>query len=186
MIMHKIEVGKLYMEGHTSWPESAEWNWAHDLNELRLFFRDPQTQEVQAVKRGKAEFGLVVEQDLIFLVFRFLPASPGQQGLTWSDAPYSYHMLPQDRKVLPEQEVSPDERSLLQVVLINASTGITLAIRGVSLSPEFTLMLYQAILGQAEKPFDQVKYDRQLRWIYSMNDSKKLFARAIVRCVGGA
>ncbi len=185
--MHAIEVGKLYKEGRTSWPEVVEWNWAPDLNELRLFFRNPQPQEIQSVRVGKVEFGLVVEQDILLLLFRFLGAQPGQKGITWSDAPYSYHMVPQNRRGLPPEEaLSPDARTLLQIVLVDASTGITLAIRMVSFSHEFTERLYQAIREQAAMPFDQVKYDRQLRWLYATYpNSKQMLSRAVVRCEGG-
>lgn len=185
--MHKIEVGKLYIEGKTSWPEVVEWNWAQDMNELRMFFRDPSPQEIQSVKVGKAEFGLAIEQDILLLLYRFLPAQKGQHGLRWSDAPYTYHLLPEDRRGLPPQEIGSEERTLLQIVLVNASTGITLVIRAVSLSHEFTKRLYQAIREQAERPFDQVTYDRQLRWLYATYpDSKQLLQKIVVCCEGGS
>ncbi len=185
--MHKIQVGQLYKEGQTSWPEVVEWNWTQSANELRLFFRNPDPQEIQAVKTGKVEFGLVIEQDIILLLFRFLPAQKGQHGIRWSDAPYSYHFLPEDRRGLPPQELGAEKRALLQIVLVNASTGITLVIRAVSLSHEFTKQLYQAIHEQAGKSFDKVTYDRQLRWLYATYpDSRQLLQKAVVRCEGGS
>lgn len=183
--MHSIEVGKLYVEGKTFYPEAVEWNWTSKFHELRLFFHNPSSQEIQAVKKGKVEFGLVVGSGVLFLVFRFLPAFKGQSGIHWSDAPYSYHMLPEELRELPEQDLSPTRRSVLLVVLVNASIGITLAIREVSLSPAFTQRLYQEIQKQAEFPFDQEKYDLQLQTIYKFNDSKKLAAQAVVHCFGG-
>jgi len=132
--MHKIEVGKLYSETRTSWPEGVEYNWMHNVHELRMFFRNPQPQEVQSVKSGKVEFGLVTEEDVILLLFRFLGAQKGQRGIDWSDAPYSYHMLPEDRKGLPPEQLRPSERSLLNIILVNAPTGIVLAVRAVSFS----------------------------------------------------
>lgn len=183
--MHKIEVGQLYRETRTSWPEVVEWNWSINLNELRLFFRDPRPQEIQAVKIGATDFGLTIKGDIIFLAFRFQGAQKGQAGIPWSDAPYSYHMVPDDRKGLPDDLSSPTAKSLLQIVLVNASTGITLAIRVVSLSHEFTQQMYRAIREQAEKPFNQTAYDRQLQRIYATQDSKKIYNDAIVKCVGG-
>lgn len=183
--MHEIRVGELYVAGRTSWPEAIEWNWAKDLNELRLFFTNPSSQEIQAVKRGKVEFGLVVRQDIIFLAFRFLPAPGNQQGIPWSDAPYTYHMLPQDRKGLPEADPGPEERSLLQIVLVDAGTGVSLAIRGVTLSPEFTQKMFAAIRAQAEQPFNQQVYDQHLRGVYTTYQSKQLYSLARARCTGG-
>ncbi|GCF11246.1 hypothetical protein [Dictyobacter arantiisoli] len=183
--MHEFNVGTLYSKTRTSWPEIAEWNCTRSLNELRLFYYNPKPQEIQAISRGKCEFGLSVKGDIIFLSFRFYGNQPGQAGIPWSDAPYSYHMLPDDRKQMPDENLSSESRSLLQVVLVNANTGILLAIRNVTLSPEFTQALFQAIRDQAAKPFNQAAYDRQLKRIYDAYNSKQLFAAAHVKCEGG-
>jgi hypothetical protein len=157
-----------------------------------MFFKNPKPYEIQAVKTGKAEFGLAIEKDIVFLIFRFLPARGNRYGITWSDSSYSWHMLQksphledQDRNILPPDVIGLNQRTVLDIVLVNAPTGITLALRQVSFSHEFTEKLFQAIRDQAQRPFDQVKYDMGLQKVYSDNDSEQLLKRAIVRCTGG-
>lgn len=178
--MHLYEVGKPYSPTRTQWEEGTEYNYRGErrgVHEIRLFFRHPKPIEVQSVKQGEATFGLVVQENLIVLVFKF-------GAIPWSDAPYSWHMVPERERHLPP-ELRPGERETLTVFLIDADTGILLAIRQVSFSPEFTRALHQAIRAQAGRPFDQVIYDRQLRALQARYQSKDLYKIAIVRCKGG-
>ncbi len=67
-------------------------------------------------------------------------------------------------------------------MLIDADTGIMLAIRVETLSHEFTAQLYRAIRMQAYTPFDEVVYNEYLKEIYEKYpNSKALLSRAIVR-----
>jgi hypothetical protein len=112
-----------------------------------LFFHQPKPIEVQAVKQGKATFGLVVKDDLIVLVFKF-------GSIPWSDASYTWHRVPADERTLPKSpdELRSEERATVTVFLVDADTGILLAIRQVSLSHDFTVQLHQAIRDQASRP----------------------------------
>jgi tetratricopeptide (TPR) repeat protein len=183
--MRILQVGKPYIEGETSLEEAVKYNWSPDEHVFLLFFRNPQPHEEKAVRSGKAEFALVIEQDIIFMLFRFHGAHQRQQGIDWSDAPYSWHLLPATARRLPPepQRLGPEEHTELHIVLINANTGIVFAIRKVRLSHEFTVQLYQAIRAQASRPFDKDAYLRQLDQLYTKYPSAKdLLPRALARC----
>src|SRR5947209_19360720 len=118
--MYKYEVGKLYSPNRTSWPEGVEYNWRQNTHELKLYYRPPKASEIAAVKQGAAEFALSVVGDILFLVFRFGPQP-------WSDAPYTWWMVPADQRT-PPPELAGEERVLLNVLLIDAGTGIIRAV----------------------------------------------------------
>jgi hypothetical protein len=176
--MYEYRVGTLYNANRTRWEEGTEYNYRSNTHEIRLFFKQPKPIEVESVKQGEATFGLMVSGDVILLAFKF-------GAIPWSDASYTWHRVPAAERTLPPGEMRLEERQLLTVFLINADTGILLAIRQVSLSHDFTVALHQAIREQSRKPFDQVLFDRQLRKLYSQYHSQDLYKLASVRCKGG-
>ena len=175
--MHVYEVGKPYIAGRKSWPEFGEYNFRGGEHELRLFFDDLSESELAVVARGRAEFALFVEGELIIFLYRF---GHGE----WSDGPFSLHMVPASERVLP-QLLTGEQRALLQVVLVSANDGIVRALRAVTLSPGFSQALHAAIAAQAELPFEQAAYDAHLARVYKLNSSTGLAGRAVARCRGG-
>lgn len=175
--MYRYEVGKPY-SNRKQWEEGAEYNFRANIHEICLFFRHPKPVEVQAVKQGEASFGLVVQDDVILLVFRF-------GVIPWSDASYTWHRVPSEERTLPPALANVRERAQVTTFMIDADTGIILAIRQTSFSHEFTVALHRAIHEQAARPFDQVLFDRQLRMLYSHYDAKGLLSLAVARCKGG-
>jgi hypothetical protein len=176
--MYEYKVGALYNENRTQWEEGSEYNWRSGIHEIRLFFRNPKPIEVQAVKQGEATFGLLISEDVILLAFKF-------GSIPWSDASYTIHRVPEHERTLPPLEIGPNERQLMTIFLVDAGTGMLLAIRQVSLSHDFTVALHKAINEQAHRPFDQVIYDRHLHQLYSQYESKALFKLSKVTCKGG-
>jgi hypothetical protein len=142
-VTHVLEVGKPYISGRREWPEGVEYNFRAGEHELCFFFRSPPRIEVEALLRGEAEFALVVDGPVIFLMYRF------GEAINWSDAPYSWHLVPQDQRTLPDPE-GPATRALLQIILVDAASGLILALRVVTFSPTFTRALHAAIRAQAE------------------------------------
>lgn len=131
MSFYKYEVGKPYHPSVHRWPEGSEYNFAAGEHVLLLRLNRPSAEEIHAVRKARAEFGLLVEPPVIALCYRFLP------GLPWSDAPYSWHLLKAKRPemaVLPIgwEEGSPHTRAILHVILIDAATGIIRAMRALT------------------------------------------------------
>jgi hypothetical protein len=176
---HLYQVGAPYIPGKTSWAEGAEYNWRGGEHELRFFFRRVTDRERTAIRKGPCTFALAVHGPVVFFLYRFGEAIP------WSDAPYSYHMVPEPERTVPPQ-LSREQRALLHVILVNADSGLIEALRTVSLAPVFSRRLHEAITLQAALPFDQALYDRALDAVYrKYPTSERLLQTALVHCEGG-
>jgi hypothetical protein len=97
---------------------------------------------VEAVGNGRSEFALIVESPVLVLAYRFDRAIP------WSDVPYYWHLRPVEDREIPLANPSGN-RALLWISLVDSTTGVIRAQRGVTLSPDFTSALFNAIRSQA-------------------------------------
>lgn len=188
--MHLARVGQLYNPSVRSWTEGNQYNFRGGAHELLLFLEDPSRHEIDAVRKGPCEFALYVEPPLISLCYQFADARG--HGLPWSDANYSFHQV---REKLPDEaqlpigweEGSPETRALLDVILIDAASGIVRAQRAVTWSPEFTRAIHRAIREQAHRPWDAAEYARAQRELYQhYPTSAALLAACQYRTKGGA
>lgn len=175
-----LEVGERYPAMTFPVPEIGEYNYYEGGHELRLFWNSPSEREILAVRQGEARFALNVHGDVIFLLYRF-------GDLPWSDAPFSYHLVPDDRKGDIPETGSPESRALLLTILVDASTGTIHALRGLSLSPDFTRRLGAAIRRQATAPWPgPAAYNAQVREAYArFPDSANMAKAATARSRGG-
>ena len=176
-----LEVGKPYIAGRTSWPEGVAYDFRGDAHELRMFLRSPSVSEVRAVRGEVADFAVVAEPPLLFLLYCFGRVIP------WSDAPYSWHLVPEYQRSLPDVG-GPETRALLQIILVDATTGLVRALRAVTFSPAFTRALHDAIRAQASAPWPgQAGYETALAAVYQRDKtSADLLKRAIAQTFGGA
>lgn len=150
--MHTIEVGKLYIPGKTSYREAGEYNYRAGTHQLVLFYRDPLDEEVRDIQNGEATFAFAYEQpDILVFLYKFA-------GMGWSDAPYSIHFVPEAERTLPPV-LTGEQRVLLNIVLVDAATGIVRAIRMISLSTLMSRKLHEFIAQQAAAQFDVEAYD---------------------------
>jgi hypothetical protein len=139
------------------------------VHELMIFIPKPENTEVEAVKKGKASFALYTEGPLLVLLYEFAP------GLPWGDAPFTWHLVPQSRRVLPPVSLSEGSEALLQTIFVDQKTGIIKALRVKSLSTNFTQALHQAIHAQAALPWTGgSSYDDELQRLYQRYPSTKL------------
>jgi hypothetical protein len=177
--MHKLEVGKPYEPTRRRWPEGADYNWRSGGHELRLFLGGATLPEVAAVQAGPVEFGFFAEPEGLFLITRF--------GTRLSfDCSYNWHRVSADDRTLPppSEETSPELRALITSILIEATNGLVLALRGVTFSPEFTRALHRAIADQVGAPYDRAAHER---WAAGMNrrlSTHQLWARCTMQCQG--
>jgi hypothetical protein len=179
-----LEVGKLYNPTRRSWPELVHYDYREAGHELAIFWNAPSRREIQAVSKEPIEFGLLIEPPALFFHSQFsLMGAP----ISTANSPYQWWLnRPEDRR-LPNPEPTEDERILLSIVLIDAETGILKVIRAVSLSPEFSALLHQAIREQAAAPFVGAEaYGAHLQQVYARYPTpESMLARAIIRCRGG-
>jgi len=174
--MHAIEIGKPYIPGKTDYAEGGEYNYRSGTHELRIFLHDLAVAEISAVESGEAEFAFAYEQpDMLMFLYRF------GRVLTWSDAPYTIHLVPEAQRTEPPS-LSDDERALLTIILIDAHSGIVKALRVVSLSSELSAKLHAHIQRQAAAPFDEGAYDAALAALQARFTSSALARRAVASC----
>jgi hypothetical protein len=178
--VHLLEVGKLYNPDRTSWPETNQYNFRAGQHELVIFYERPTAEEVEAFSKGETEFAMHFERGVIFFLYKF-------GDLAWADATYSWHLVPEDERQLPSPPASAEERTLLSVLLVDASTGILKSMRALTLSPRFTRELGRAIREQAAASFSTQSHDAALSILYGKySTTNQLLKAALVRTKGGA
>jgi hypothetical protein len=180
---HLLAVGKPYSAERWAWPEGADYNFREGGHELRIFLRHATAKEVAAIDSGPVEFGLLAEPSGLglFLVTRF--------GRTTSfDCSYSWHRMARvtGEKTMPppSEETSPELRALVAIILVEATTGVVLALRAVTFSPEFTRAIHRAIAQQAAGTFPPGRHEA---WVDAMTQDStgELWAKCTIRCRGG-
>jgi hypothetical protein len=179
-------VGRPFDPQRRRWPEGVMYVYQHDWHRLLIFFKGIRSVERQAVQRGLTHFGLYVEEDVIFLLFKM--DGPKGKGIAWHAAPYSWHLVDPEARTLPEppQDIPEGLGALLHIFLIEASSGIIEAIRVVNFSHDFTRHLHQAIRVQAASSFDRARYNQQIERIYQKFPTADSMAKvAEARCLGG-
>jgi hypothetical protein len=180
--LHLYAVGKPYDPRRTTWPEGADYNFRGGEHELQIFLEGATPREVEAIGSGPVEFGLLAEPSGLglFLITRF--------GRTTFDCSYSWYRTARttgDRTWPPLwEETSPELRALLHIILVEATTGIVLALRAVSFSPEFTRAIHRAITEQAAAPDHRGAHES---WVDAMTrfSTDQLWKLCTVRCQGG-
>lgn len=178
--LHAYAVGQPYSPIRTRWAEGVEYNYRDGAHELRVFFNHVSEQDVDRIVRGNAEFAVnaSASPDIIFFLYHFGDAVP------WSDAPYSWYMVPLDQRatllVLPA-----GTGVLLSIVLVEAMNGIILGLRTVSLSPHVSRVLHEAITQQIARPFTQTVFDAELARVYATYPDSTDLLRGAVRSHAG-
>ena len=175
--MHTLIVGRPYSPSRRSWHQGADYNVRAGGHELRVFLGHATPREITAVRTGKAEFGLMIELPELFVVSRF--HGPDDQVVASFDCSYQWHRVSAEERTEPPawKETSPRLRALATIVLVEATTGVVLALRSCSYSPEFTRSLHRAIADQAVLPYDQ---SERRAWAWAL-----AWARALARVHNG-
>lgn len=170
--MYRYEVGKPYIEGVTSYPESVKFNFTQGGAILLLFYNNPTEEELAAVKKGRLEVRFHARGSIIFFLARF-------GSLPWLDAPYTVHLS----KPFEFQEMAGSQGFGMHITLIDARTGVIRAMRLVGLSHGFSRELQAAIEAQRAMPFDEVRYDHELSAAYRNYRTRDLVKMADARCL---
>jgi hypothetical protein len=126
------------------------------------------------------EFGSFVEPEGLFLITRFGPR------LSF-DCSYNWHRVSENDRTLPPptEETSPELPALLTILLIEATSGVVLAIRTVTFSPEFTRALHRAIGDQVGAPYEKASHERWADETTRRLSTDQLWERCTTRCRGG-
>jgi len=178
--MYKLEVGKPYQPGRRRWPEGVDYNWRSGGHELRLFLGGATRHEVEAVRSGPVQFGFFAEPEGLFVITRF--------GTRLSfDCSFNWHRVAVEERAPPPptEETSPELRALCTIILVGATSGVVLALRAVTFSPEFTRALHRAIADQVGAPYDRTAHERWADETTRRLSTHQLWGRCTMRCRGG-
>ena len=177
MDLHVLEVGKLFIPGQTHYREASILEHTESGPMLILAINRPTIKEIRAVKNGKIELALYEREPVLWLLFKIQGFGP------WSDAPFSIRLYDgRGRKFDWSEEIDEGMGLGLQIILIDAGTGIVKVLRYVATPTRFSREFRAAILRQLERPFCQVEYDREISRVYGKFSSEDLAERADVKC----
>lgn len=167
-------------------PDASLYSYEVGGHQLLVLADRPNATERAAFRAGAlGDVAVLVDGPAVVLCWRLGGGASGWVW-PWSDAPYTWHLVPADRRTLPpaDDEHSPATRALLQVVLVDTSDATVRGLRTATLSPEVTAALHRGILGQASAPWDPRVYDAHVARL-AREESATLAARAQVRCALG-
>jgi hypothetical protein len=140
--MEVIKRGELLVPGRTQWPETIEYNYTLNGHEIRIFMRSPIKEEIQSIRQGLLDFALY-NADLPVVLIK-------TEAIPWSDCPFSYWLVPPDYRQIPP-EIKAGEMAIINIILVDADTGIVKGIRSTSLSTEFSQKLHESIQKQIDE-----------------------------------
>lgn len=174
----QFEVGRRYPGEGFRFPmpvAAAQYNYDVAGHVLQLFWPGATGDEVRAVRSGVASFALAVEGPAIFLCHRF-----GE--MSWSDAPYSVHLVPPERRRATLADPSSGKPwNRMEVHLVDGRSGVLRALKVYGMSGRFAAAFEGALRAQLRDGWPGGEgYDRALAEVYGRYPHSSDLARAAV------
>lgn len=178
--MHAYRVGHRYHPDVRRWPEIGQLRITPDGVELALFMARITPQEIADIRTGVAEFAWVDGEHVAVLGYRF-----GGEGRGWSDNPY--HPGRDRHAGLPAGAGEADKHLVVSVVLVDADTGLIVAMRQTTWPPGFVRRVAETVNRMLATGYREAAHDGALDAIYSRYPSSEALVseRADITCVGG-
>jgi hypothetical protein len=152
---HFYAVGELFDPRRCSYPDGTT---VFGMGMLVVFRASPTANEIEAFRRAPMRLGVVEVGGCLFVLY----AVKGFDG----DAPYDWHLASESERVIPEP-LTPKQRLLICVYLVDARTGVIRAMRQTSMSRRVSRALVEAVRRQsAIGGFDRLEYDARLARVY--------------------
>lgn len=174
-----VQVGDVYQARRSSWTESAQLRLAPDgrSGELLIALAAPEQSEITAIESGRADFAWVNSAHLALVAFRF------DQGIDWSDFPYTPHRAEHPSGIAIDDEPS---ELLLRVVLVDANTGLVRAVRELCWPAQFAQVARASAARLWESPFSERAADQEQDRLYTRyrTTADLVRRRADATCVG--
>lgn len=168
-----LAVGKPFSPERTTWDDvSFEYRFFSGNHLLQLCLGSPSPKEIAAFKTSPVRVGLYLEGNVIFLLFRI------EGCMEWSDQAFSIRLVDEKDQALPP--LPPGLRILLTLILVNADSGIVMAIRAVTFSPHFSRLLHMAMRHQKDSAFNASAHQSTIEAVYRRFPNSKALAKAAV------
>ncbi len=153
------QVGSRYSPPLAEWPAATQYTYRSQRHELVLFLYNPTPQEIAGIREEEIALGILpFDDDMLFLLYKI------GSTIHWSTAPYSWSHAAEHRQILPAELQQNED---LQIIAVNATTGIIEAVRGVSLASDFATKLYALIVRQAHRMCSRKRYTTLLSAAYA-------------------
>ncbi|AFM23433.1 hypothetical protein [Desulfomonile tiedjei] len=148
--MRLTKVGMPFIPGVKSLPVGITYDYTPGGHTLTMCMADPTTDDILAVNKHEAVFGLLLRQSTLFVLSKF-GHSPWKQSYYnwWINAPV---MRPDPCTDLHRLEMNGG--IVATVCLVNAGNGLLEAVRAVRLSLAFSREFLRAVCAQTKIPFD--------------------------------
>ncbi|BBB91182.1 MAG TPA: hypothetical protein PKA28_11500 [Methylomusa anaerophila] len=166
-------VGEPFMEGKSRLEPIVTYRFDTGGHTLAIIQEGLTEQEIELVNSGKAELALYVDLPVLFLLYRF-----GGDSCCWLETPFSWHMTEGDKRAYPD-ESTPE--ALLNIVLVEAATGIVKVVRRIKLNSLFTAKLHETILAQSKTSFNGQSFAKHLNTVYNEMDVEEMVHAAVAR-----
>lgn len=173
--MYSYSVGHLYHSSITHWPDAPIYQYRAGHHELLLFFDAPSTAEIQSIRLGTAQFAFTVQNNVIVFLYEFAP------GVPRGDAPFSIHLIPLEERIIPAEPETERAQDILNIILVDAGTGIIEAMRKITFTPQFTAALRSAIRTQATQPFIERQHHLAVDALHANISTNALWDQAIAQ-----
>lgn len=100
-------------------------------------------------------------------------------NLEWMDAPYNPHLSPGLTKFTIPQD---KERIALNLILVDAKTGLVKALRMIGLSNDFSRKIFGEMMDQKTKIFNHGLYLKELNQIFAKYQTRDIVKMSVARC----
>lgn len=174
--LHLYEVGKPFPGGLRGMANTTGYGYGDTGHHLVFCWPEITPGELQALRNGDVDLGLVAWEELVFLLYRV----PG--AFQWSDVLFSIHLQDEARRAIPPK-THGSTRALMNIWVVDSETGILKVMRQATMSPHFTRSLHDAIRKQAAMPFDADQYLSRIRDVYALYPkSRDMLRIAVAKC----
>lgn len=136
------------------------------LHTLIIFMDHPTKEEIESVRIGKYRFGLFVEENLTFLLFKFEPK------IKWSDAPF----IPNADGDIP-MFAENNQVPMLNVLYVDSVTGILKTYRMIGLEETFSNNLRESISRQLLYTISPNDLHLKIKRIYQKYPQSEMFTK---------
>lgn len=169
--LRRLEVGKLFQEGKTHYPEGTKFDVTDSGINFIAFYDRPTSKEKEAFKKGSIQYGFTEIDNVLMMLFRF-----GSQQ--WMDVPYNVQL---SKNLTHLEQVGKGDGFALHIYLVDAATGILKVQRLVGLDSGFSRIFREDILKQSE--CDLSDWRQRVQAIYSSYETIDLvhIAKIIVQ-----
>lgn len=171
--MQNIAVGKPYGGSIRTEGGKFEYNRGFSLN---IFLKDLSSDEIIDIKKGKSQFGITLLEGILFFTYSFGAA------IEISDAPFHFGLYGDERIKDVPIEIEDGKGVALNIMAVDARTGIVKALRLIGLSTEVSRKLIEICHNQCKVEISRGQFDKYLNSVQSFYTSQELYEMAILKC----